>query len=804
MKLNFLSLVVTLFILIKPLSAQQIIKGHIQDAQTKQPLAGVVIHIGDLKISSISNDNGDFSFQNLKSGEYLIELRLQGYKTIVQKLNLNTFAVYNFELSTSVKELNEVIVTAVSRTTELKNSPIIVTPIDVKKLNQNSSTNLIDALKNIPGINAITTGNAISKPTIRGLGYNRVITLNNGIKQEGQQWGDEHGIEIDEYSVNRIEIIKGPGSLMYGSDGIAGVINFISPQSPPLNQVKTSFISNYQTNSNLIGYSISNAGNKNGLQWLGRFSNKIAGNYQNVNDGKVFNSGFKELNGSLFLGINKKWGYSHLTTSSFNSVINMVEGERDELGRFIFLKPNADYTEAIETVASKADLKGFKLGFPHQEINHLAVTSNNYFITKNGSINFDLGYQNNKRKEFADVLNPLEKELYFNLNTINYHLRYNLNPKNNWETTLGVSGMFQQNKNKGIEFLIPAYTTKDVGMFVTSTKDFKNGFIISGGLRLDNRNVVNKKLILDQFDEPTNVENELTTLKFNSFKKNYHNVSGSLGLSYQASQKSSYKFNISRGFRAPNIAEIASNGKHEGSFRYEYGNANLTSEISHQFDFAYHFNSDHVTIELTPFTNFISNYIFVKKLQNRFGQDSIPNPEEPAPAFKYTQGNATLIGGEIYFDIHPHPFDWLHIENTFSFVQATQENQTDSTKNLPFIPAPRYRAELRTQLNNTKILKNAYVKIGLDYFFKQNNVFSAFGTETKTPSYTLLNMGFGFDIKTSKKDALSLFFSGENLADIAYQNHLSRLKYAPVNPATGLNGIFNMGRNFSIKVIYSL
>jgi iron complex outermembrane receptor protein len=137
-------------------------------------------------------------------------------------------------------------------------------------------------------------------------------------------------------------------------------------------------------------------------------------------------------------------------------------------------------------------------------------------------------------------------------------------------------------------------------------------------------------------------------------------------------------------------------------------------------------------------------------------------------------------------------------------VQATQAKQTDSTKNLPFIPAPRYRAELRTQLNNTRILKNAYVKIGLDYFFKQNNVFSAFGTETKTPSYTLLNMGFGFDIKTSKKDALSLFFSGENLANIAYQSHLSRLKYAPINPATGLNGIFNMGRNFSIKVIYSL
>lgn len=793
---KFISILIIVF-LSPTLFAQNKIIGNLKDQNSHENLTGVSIYITDLKTGTSTDLNGNYQIKNLKSGTYLLDISLSGYKSIINQVNITKDTVIDFFLTSAINELNEIIVTGVSRSTELKLNPIIIKTIDRNTLNQNSATNLIDGLKNTPGINQITSGAAISKPIIRGLGYNRVITLNNGIRQEGQQWGDEHGIEIDEYAVDRIEIVKGPGSLMYGSDGIAGVLNFLAPKAPFIGELKTQLISNYQNNNNLIGYSLSNAGNKNGFQWLGRFSNKMAGDYKNTFDGKVYNSGFNEINGSLFLGINKNWGHSHLTISTFNQLLNLVEGERDNLGKFIYVNSSGDTSKATGN-----DLDGYKIGFPHQEVNHLRVSSNNYFILKKGTINADLGLQNNKRKEFGDPTNPNDIALFFDLNTFNYNIRYNIETLKGWETSLGLGGMQQSNTNKGLEYLIPTYNFLDIGAFVFTQKTYKK-LTVAGGLRFDNRYMNSKELYLDTLGSLILMPDKNSVLKFSSFIKNYSGVSGSLGLSYQINKASTIKFNISRGFRAPNISELASNGRHEGTFRYEIGNSNLKSEISHQVDIAYFLNSDHVSIEITPFINFIDNYIYSERLKGLKGNDSIPDPADPAPAFNFTSGNATLLGGEIYFDIHPHPFDWLHLENSFSFVQATQSNQPDSSKYLPFIPAPKYRGEIKAEFKNvSRILSNAYVKFAIDYFLEQDKFFSAFATERGNPAYTLLSFGFGANIKAfNRKDFMSLYISGENLADVAYQSHLSRLKYAPENYASKRVGVFNMGRNVSVKLV---
>ena len=805
MKLKIIYLIIVSVFAIQNLVAQNKISGNIKDEQTKENLKGVVIYITDLKLGASTDKDGNYELENIKPGVYLFEVSFVGYKSATRRFYIGNDTIVDFLLSESPTELSEVVVTAVTRSVELKLSPIIIKPIDVNTLNQSSSTNLIDALKNVPGVNQITTGAAVSKPTIRGLGHSRVISLYNGIRQEGQQWGDEHGIEIDEYAIERIEIVKGPGSLMYGSDGIAGVLNFISPKAPPVGKVKTQLISNYQSNTNLIGYSFSNAGNNKGMQWLGRFSNKYAGNYQNQYDGKVYNSGFKEYNGSLFLGINKKWGYSHLNINSFNTIINMVEGDRDSLGNFVFAEPDGR-GGVNEVSATPDDMSGYRTGFPHQGINHFRILTNTYIILKKGTLNVDLGYQNNKRKEFGDVLNPNDKALFFDLNTFNYNFRYNWREIKGWETSSGLSGMKQGSKNKGLEFLVPAYNLFDMGGFVFTQKTFNRNLTLAGGIRIDNRYITTDELILDSLQRPVNIPDSSTQLKFAPFKKNYTSFSGSIGLSYLISKKSTLKFNLSRGFRAPNIAEISSNGKHEGTFRYEYGTSGLKPEISHQIDIAYFVNADHVTFELTPFTNLISNYIYSEKLTNALGGDSIPDPSDPAPAFKFVQGNATLLGAEIYLDVHPHPLDWLHIENSFSFVQATQNNKPDSTKYLPFIPAPKYRGELKAEFRKLgKILTNVYLKFAVDHFFSQQNYFEAYNTETGTPSYTLLSVGLGGDVKIfSRNNFIRIYISAENLADIAYQSHLSRLKYAPQNEANGRTGVYNMGRNVSLKMIFNL
>ena len=768
------------------LMAQYKLSGTIKDSDNKEPLKNASIYFTDLKKNTTTDQNGSYFFENLKEGKYFVEISHSNYSTFLATIDVKNDTIANFELQKSAKEIAEVVVTAVSRASELKKIPVVIKSIDQSQINQNSSTNIIDGLKNIPGINQITTGAAISKPVIRGLGYNRVITLVNGIRQEGQQWGDEHGIEIDDYSVGKVEIVKGPGSLMYGSDGIAGVLNFISQKAPSDGKIENQLNTNYQSNNNLIANSFSNRGNKNGFVWEGRITNKMAGNYENKYDGKVYNSGFKENDGNLMLGINKNWGHSYFNFSTYNNTLNIVEGERDADGKFTYINGNGE-----EITATDADYKGYKTGFPHQKINHLRFTSNNYFLLKSGTINADFAFQNNKRREFGDATNPNDTELYFDLNTFNYNVRYNLKESKNWETSFGIGGMQQSNTNKGLEALIPDYNFFDVGAFLYTQKKFNENLTLAGGLRFDNRNVDSKEMLED------------SDVKFSKFNKNYNGISGSLGLSYQMNPQSTLKVNLSRGFRAPNIAELASNGVHEGTFKYEIGDINLKSEISHQIDVAYFLNSDHITFEFTPFINFISNYIYTEKLQDANGNDVIIDPSNPVPAFKFTQGNAQLFGGEIFVDIHPHPFDWLHLENSFSYVRATQNNRPDNEKFLPFIPAPKYRGEIKTQfkeVNNT--FSEFYAKFSVDHYFKQNNIFSAFDTETSTPAYTLLSVGVGTNIKAfGKKDFFNLFISGENLANVAYQNHLSRLKYAPENLATGRVGVFNMGRNISTKLV---
>jgi iron complex outermembrane receptor protein len=170
-------------------------------------------------------------------------------------------------------------------------------------------------------------------------------------------------------------------------------------------------------------------------------------------------------------------------------------------------------------------------------------------------------------------------------------------------------------------------------------------------------------------------------------------------------------------------------------------------------------------------------------------------------AFTYGQDNARLYGAEFNLDIHPHPLDWLHVENTFSWVRGILKREIDGSKNIPFIPATRLISDIKAEFaKKGKAFRNGFVKIELDNTFKQNKPFTGFNTETMTPAYSLINAGIGGDVMSKSKALFSLFFAANNIGDVAYQNHLSRLKYAPENLATGRTGVFGMGRNFSLKL----
>ena len=773
------------------------LQGKVTDKATGEGLPGVEIYFPDLKKGTTTDIDGIYTIENLPVTKALIQVSFIGYKLIAETIDLATTTTKDFMLEEAVMELNEVVVTGLSKSAEKRRTPTPITTISTAELRALNASNIIDAIASRPGIDQVTTGPGISKPVIRGLGFNRVVVVNDGIRQEGQQWGDEHGIEIDEYGVNRVEILKGPASLAFGSDAMAGVINFLPAPTLPKGKISGSVLANYQTNAGLIGGSADLAGNINDYIWDVRYSGKESHAYQNAYDGYVFNSGFKENNLSGILGVIKSWGYSNIHFSVYDMTPGIVEGERDSAsGKFI--KPFAIGGEEGEAIATEDDFRSYTPQVPFQKIHHYKAVSNSSFVLGNGSLKTILGWQQNRRQEYGEILTPDEYGLYFFLNTVNYDVRYNLPELNKWNISVGANGMYQKSQNKGTEFLIPDYHLFDFGIFALARKSFEK-LDVSGGLRFDTRQEKADALYLDAFGERTDHPDGDSFLQFSDIDAQFQGFSGSIGATYQFSEQVFAKLNLSKGFRTPNIAEISANGVHEGTVNYIIGVPTLKAESSWQWDFALGVNSHYITAELDLFSNKINNYIYLEKLSRSMGGDSLT---DGYATYKYTSGDAHLYGGELSIDVHPAPIDWLHFENGFSWVRAVQADQPDSTRNLPFTPSPKLTSELKANVKKIgKNLVNGFFMIGVDNYFRQDHFYSAYGTETATPGYTLLNVGLGADFVSNNRTLFSLFINANNLTDVAYQNHLSRLKYEAVNNVTGRMGVYNMGRNVSVKLV---
>ena len=786
-------------------SSQINLSGTIADKTNGEKLQSAAVSIPELKRGTTADANGNFSFPALPAGNYLLNIKYVGYASQNFPLKLYRDTTIQILLSQTAAELNDVIVTGVSKATEIKESPVAITLVNERELDALTSSNIVDAIAKLPGVSAISTGAAISKPVIRGLGYNRVVTLNDGFKQEGQQWGDEHGIEIDEASVGRVEILRGPGSLMYGSDAIAGVVNFLPHEPLTEGTVALNAMLNYQSNNNLMSSSLMNAGNVKGFNWNIRGSNKAAGDYSNKYDGRVWNSGFKEWNMNGGFGVTKQWGYSNISFSSFNQQIGFNEGARDSSGRFLHETASGD--SVLISSVTENDLKGYKISVPYQRINHQRVYWQNKVFIGRGSLLLNAGWQMNERREFGDVLQPTVAALHFVMHSASFDLQYHLPELKEWNTTFGFSALYQQSNNKGSEFLIPAYHLFDYGIFGVTQRRFQKLFF-EAGIRFDQRFYTSQSLYLNEKNQITTVSDTSSTQKFSALKKMFWNFSGSLGLSYRANENWVIKFNVAKGFRAPVAAELGSNGQHSGTFRYEYGNANLKPESSFEFDAGISYSSEHVNVNLDVFENTILNFIYIQKLSTADGNDSLVAGEDGnlLPSFQFKQNNALLAGAELTMDIHPHPIDWLHFENSFGYVYAVNLSQADSAKYLPFTPPAHYRGELRFDVPKTgDWVRGLFAGLHFDYFFQQNHALLANRTETPTPDYALLGASAGFDLYANgRKKVLSLIVAAENLTNTAYQSHLSRLKYLDINPANGKAGIWNMGRNISVKIFFPL
>ena len=792
----FLLLLNAFMLLTSAAIAQQFtLTGKVFDKATGKTLAGASVYLPEIKKGTIANKEGVFTI-NIEQGSHVLEISYIGYATDVQNIQLQKNTTQDFYLNSSVLEGGNVIVTSFLRATSTRRTPTPVTIIKKDELFLGVSSNLIDALSKVPGVSQISTGPAISKPVIRGLGYNRVVVMNDGIRQEGQQWGDEHGIEIDEYNVSRTEVLKLPASLIYGSDALAGVINIISNVPVSEGVIKGNVYSNYQTNNRMMGNHFDLAGNKKGFIWGINYSAKNAGDYKNKYDGNVFNSRFLERNGGGYVGIEKNWGYSQLSFSNFYQHLGIVEGDRADGGQFIMLKDVKGI--AKEMIVGSEESKSFSPNAPMQKIQHTKYTLDNNIKLGSDRLKATFGLQRNQRMEFGNVLDLNEKELYFDLNTFNYSIQYLKAEKNNWKNTFGINGMRQTNTNRGEEALVPDYTSFDIGAFYyTQKRTDKTSW--SGGLRYDQKymNYIDPA----QFVCPPDMA---CIALYNPVESNkqFNNISGAIGIEHDISAQLTLKLNISRGLRAPSMAELASYGAHEGTNRFEYGNEALISEKSLQFDAAIEWNNEHMSIAGNVFYNTVNDYIFYQKLTAKSGGDSIiVENGDDLYAFAFKQKDAHLYGAELNVDFHPHPLDWLHVENSVSLIRGQFKEALDGSTNLPGIPSARLLSEIRIEMfKKSKAIRNSFINFQLDNVFAQNNPFEGYNTETQTPNYHLINIGFSTQVQRKNKTLFNVSLVGQNMADVAYQNHLNRLKYGPMNEATGRMGVFNMGRNFSLKI----
>ena len=676
--------------------------------------------------------------------------------------------------------LNEIMVTGVTGDTKLKHATAPVSIVTPQILRATASTNIIDAISHQPGISQLTTGGSISKPIIRGLGYNRVVVMSEGVRQEGQQWGDEHGVEVDGSSVGSVEILKGPASLMYGSDAMAGVVILHAQPTPAEGEIRANVSSEYQTNNGLFGYHLSMAGHQKGFVWDAHYSDKMAHAYKNKYDGYVPGSQFRERAGRLMLGVNKAWGHSRLAWTAYHLTPGIIEGERD---------PETGELEHEEGFTGH----GYGKSLPFQQVRHYKLVWDNSLNLSSGYLKAIIGYQQNRRQEFEESSD--EYELYFKLHTLTYDLRYVTNEWDGWKLSAGVGGMYQKSDNEGEEYLIPDYRLFDFGIYATATKAIGGRWTLNGGVRYDHRRLHGNELMED--DE----------MRFTDFSRHFNGLTGSIGAVCNINEYFNLRLNLARGFRTPNMSELASNGVHEGSVRYELGNQQLKAEYSLQADLGLDYTSRYVSAQVALFANRIDNYIFTHRLNQEI--------EEGYLTYAYTQGDARLLGFEAGVDFHP--IHSVHFSNTFSYVDAQLMHASEDTKYLPFTPAPHWTSELKWELfhhSHTTInhrhstdavhrslLNNLYVAVGLDCYLKQTHIYRADDTETETPGYALLSLSAGTDIQVKGRKVAELYVTADNLLDKAYQNHLSRLKYADENTVTGRRGVFNMGRNITFKLV---
>lgn len=759
-----------------------VVDGYVYDKENQKPLIDVVIKLSN-KLYTTSDGKGFFKLEAVPQGTYTLEVILLGYKTQQQRFTLKANHSIRLELVPQVTSLSEVVVAHKSKKRMVEKVGVVTTKVSAEFLLENQDNSLMQSLDKVAGVSSITIGSGQSKPVIRGLGFNRVAVVQNGIKHEAQQWGVDHGLEIDQFGIEEVEIVKGPISLLYGSDAIAGVVD-IKPPKVPTEKLSGNVQLLGQTNNDLLGISAGVASRKGKWFYGGRITYKDYADYKvpantirydnyvfELHQGNLRNTAGREADISARFGfIADRW--------KSETYVSNVYGKN---GFFA----NAHGAEVrISNIDYDADNRDIDL--PYHKLNHFKISNTSHFWTGKHHFKLDLGFQNNLREEYAEpaahgfMPKPEEtKERRFDKNTFTLNLTDSFSFDKH-QLVLGANAEYQQNHIGGWGFLIPAYQRFTAGIFGFNSYQWKPKWRLQAGLRYDFGLVATERY--DDWFRSEIENNDGTTSRIYRRRAkdqsiDFHSYSGSVGLHFD-SETWHAKLHLGKSFRIPLANELSSDGVNYHMYRYERGNDALDAESAYQLDAELSYQKNNLEIVLSPFVNYFDNFIYLNPTPFYF---------ETLQIYEYTQAEVLRYGGELH--IHWQPLEKIELESNIEYVYSKQTTGPKKNFGLPFSPPLSLWNTLKYQLGDWSFLKQNSLQVDWKIAANQERIVPP---EENTEGYQVLDFSWITQLRIlGTKEPAQLRFKVHNALDTKYFNHTSFYRLIDVPEA---------GRNYSVSL----
>jgi len=740
------------------------IKGIVKDQHSGQPVVGATVLLVGKNTGVFTDDKGRYEIRNLCPGTYQLEARIVGYNAYKQSIDLTTGHEENFNLEEQEVHLKDVEITA-HRTDAPSSQPL--TTLSGNDLEQTRGQSLGESLKGITGVTTMQTGSSISKPVIHGLHSNRVLIINNGVRQEGQQWGSEHAPEIDPFVATRMSVIKGAAGVRYGSDAIGGVI-LVEPEELPFNKPLTGEV-------NLVGFTNGRQGvasstlqggikGLTGFGWRAQGTIKRGGNIRTP-DYFLDNTGISEKNFSLGAGYRRKGFGIDLFYSRFDTRIGIFSGSH--IG---------SVTDLLNVIKNGEPFvkSGFtySIGRPNQNVTHdLFKAETHYHFQDGNRLQWTIAQQVNNRNEYDlhvprndSIASLNHPELTFNLHTLTNDIIWDHKPIAGKITgQIGVSTLYQYNLMTGRP-LIPNFNQFNIGVFWIE-RYVKNDWEFEAGARYDYRTLSTHRVVSRQ-----KVSNDFT----------FSNASGTLGATRNFAPNFSARLNAGTAWRAPNVSELFSDGVHHGAAAFEKGDSTLHPEKAMNTIASVKYASEKLTIEIGGYFNYIKDFIYLKPQP-----DPILTVRGAFPYFKYTQTDATFKGIDV-------SADWQFVKNltVTSKLSYLKAYDTRNDNYLVMIPANRWDNQLKYTVPEFGKWHNLFLSAGNLWVARQKRVPPNSDFLPPPAAYSLWNIQAGGTIHVSEKQQLEIGISVTNLFNTVYRDYMNRFRYYADD----------IGRNASLRI----